>query len=123
MVSIRLIKVLWPGKLLKKSFSDFKSSDLGPIRSQTRADKINAHIELFTKPLEAPHIAYVVGPDLEIGNILGDPRGGNVPMSCCKFGLNSFLRKRSQTGMNESISTPLEVIVSRFNLPGKSNTL
>jgi len=122
-VSIRLIKVLWPGKLLRKDLSNFNNSDLGPTRSQTRADKIKAHIELLTKPLEAPHIEYVVGPDLDIGNILGDPKGGNLPVSFKRLGLNSFRRKRSQTGMNALTSTPGEVIVSRFNLPGNSNTL
>jgi len=99
-VSIRLIKVLWPGKLLIKVFSDSNKLDFGPIRSQTLADRIKAQTELLTKPLAAPHIAYVVGPDFEIGNILGVPREGKEPVIVLRFGLNSLSKKCSHIGKN-----------------------
>jgi hypothetical protein len=70
----------------------------------------------LTKPVDAPHIAYVEGPDLTIGNRRAELRSGKE-LNFRRFGLNEFLKKDSHSGINEDISGPESVIVESFKTP------
>jgi len=66
--------------------------------------------------VDAPHIAYVEGPDLTIGNNLAELRSGKE-LNLKRFGLNVVLKKDSHSGIKDEISGPESVIVESFNTP------